>query len=153
MTFVPEHLLDCLDALPAGDCYLVGFSGGLDSTVLVHALVQIKDCARLSIEVVHVHHGLQPQADEWADHCRRVCERLMLPFKLIHIDVRAATGESLEAAAREARYGALRKLVKPGVCLLTAHQQDDQVETLLLQLLRGSGPAGLAAMPEIAPFG
>jgi tRNA(Ile)-lysidine synthase len=76
----------------------------------------------------------------------------MVPLKLIRVEVRAAKGESLEAVARQVRYEAMAKLVQPGMCLLTAHQQDDQAETFLLQLLRGSGPAGLAAMPQVASF-
>lgn len=153
MAFTSEALRGRLAALLCGDHYLVGFSGGLDSTVLLHALAELRGRVPLSVEAIHVHHGLQPQADAWAVHCRCVCERLEIPFKLIRIDAKAQKGESPEAAAREARYRALRKLIKPRTCLLTAHQQDDQAETLLLQLLRGSGPAGLAAMPDIRVFG
>jgi tRNA(Ile)-lysidine synthase len=154
VAFTPEKLLDRLVMLPpAVTRYLIGFSGGLDSTVLLHALVQLEGSAQGYIEAAHVHHGLQPQANGWADHCRRVCERFAVPFKLIYVDAEAAKGESPEAAARYARYRALQKFLTAGTCLLTAHQQDDQAETLVLQSLRGSGPAGLAAMPEIAAFG
>jgi tRNA(Ile)-lysidine synthase len=153
MAFVPEHLLGTLKALPAVDHYLVGFSGGLDSTVLLHALTQGRARASLAFSAVHVNHGLQPQADVWAAHCRRVCEAWNVPFKLRQIEAHPIRVESPEAAARQARYAALRELAVEGTCLLTAHQQDDQAETVLLQLLRGSGPAGLAAMPAVVAFG
>jgi tRNA(Ile)-lysidine synthase len=152
MAFTPDRLLHFVTVQPEVEHYLVGFSGGLDSTVLLHALTQARVSATFSIEAVHVHHGLQPQADAWANHCRGVCERWVVPFRLIHIDAKPARGESPEAAARNARYNAFREVITRGACLLTAHHQDDQAETLLLQLLRGAGPAGLAAMPEIVPF-
>ncbi|HEX2237500.1 MAG TPA: tRNA lysidine(34) synthetase TilS [Gammaproteobacteria bacterium] len=153
MAFTPDRLRTRLSALPAIRHYLVGFSGGLDSSVLLHAMVSLKAAASWSVEAIHVHHGLQPQADIWSTHCRCVCERLMVPFKLVCIDAKAATGESPEAAARSARYRVFKDSVKADACLLTAHQQDDQAETLLLQLLRGAGPAGLSAMPAITAFG
>lgn len=154
MAFTPEKLLERLCILPcAVTRCLIGFSGGLDSTVLLHAATRLENASRWCIEAVHVHHGLQPQADGWADHCQRVCAQLEVPFRLVRINATAAKGESPEAAARCARYQALQALVTAGTCVLTAHQQDDQAETFLLQSLRGSGPAGLASMPEIAAFG
>ncbi|MGH8501043.1 MAG: tRNA lysidine(34) synthetase TilS [Gammaproteobacteria bacterium] len=153
MAFTPEDLRERLAALPAVDEYQIAFSGGLDSTVLLHALTAIVSGSGPALQAVHVHHALHPQADNWAEHCRQVCAALDVPFRLVRVDAGAKRGESPEAAAREARYRALRSAIKAGVCLLTAHQQDDQAETLLLQLLRGSGPAGLAAMPGITRFG
>jgi tRNA(Ile)-lysidine synthase len=153
MPFSPESPRKWLDSLPSAERFLVGYSGGLDSTVLLHAMVQLRGSERWLIEAVHVNHHLQSQADLWAEHCQRVCERLAVPLKYIHVDAHPYKGESPEAAARRARYSGLHDLLKPGWYLLTGHQQDDQAETLLLQLLRGSGPAGLAGMPEIAPFG
>jgi len=120
---------------------------------LLHAAAQIRanDATRV-FHVVHVDHGLQAASAEWARHCAVVCEGLALPFTLLQVDARGGVGESPEAAARHARYRALAGLMQAGDCLLTAHHQDDQAETLLLQLLRGGGPHGLAAMPALSPF-
>ncbi|MDH5711381.1 MAG: tRNA lysidine(34) synthetase TilS [Gammaproteobacteria bacterium] len=126
--------------------YLVGYSGGLDSHVLLHLCSQN---TRLPVRAVHIHHGLQSEADQWSTHCAEVCAALQVPFKTIHVDASKRSGESPEESARKARYQALTAELESGDCLLTAHHQDDQSETVLLQLFRGAGPAGLAAMPMI----
>jgi len=105
-----------------------------------------------SLRAIHVHHGLHPNADKWAAHCSKLARKLRVPLELIKVEVPRARGGSLEAAARDARYAALASALRPGEVLLTAHHQDDQLETVLLQLLRGAGVPGLAAMPEVAPF-
>ncbi len=153
MAFTPKALRARLASLPASESYLIAYSGGLDSTVLLYALAEIANGSECASQAVHVHHALHPQADNWSEHCETVCARLGIPFTMIRVDASAKRGESPEAAARAARYGALRILIEPGTCLLTAHHQDDQAETMLLQLLRGAGPAGLAAMPEVTAFG
>lgn len=143
-----------LDTCPSAPRYWVAYSGGLDSHVLLHL------CARLRnetlgfppIQAVHVHHGLQPQADAWSRHCERICQGLSLPYRCLHIDARPTPGESPEEAARRARYLAISQHMAAGDVLLTAQHGDDQAETLLLQLLRGAGLAGLAGMPASAPF-
>ncbi|MFC1589832.1 tRNA lysidine(34) synthetase TilS, partial [Pseudomonadota bacterium] len=89
------------------------------------------------------------EADQWSSHCAEVCEALEMPFKTLHVDASKLSGESPEETARKARYAALKSELEPGDCLLTAHHQDDQSETVLLQLFRGAGSAGLAAMPVI----
>jgi tRNA(Ile)-lysidine synthase len=133
--------------------FWLAYSGGCDSHVLLHAAAQLHRCGGLpSIHAVHVDHGLQAASAEWARHCATVCAELEIPFTLVEIDARAAAGESPEAAARHARYRAFAGLMEEGDYLLTAHHQDDQAETLLLQLLRGGGPHGLAAMPEVNAF-
>jgi tRNA(Ile)-lysidine synthase len=101
---------------------------------------------------VHVHHGLHANADEWSAHCAALARTLGVPLTTLRVKVARPRGSSLEAAAREARYEALAKALEPGEILLTAHHEDDQLETVLLQLMRGAGIAGLAAMPEVAPF-
>jgi tRNA(Ile)-lysidine synthase len=123
----------------------VAFSGGLDSTVLLHQLAHA--CAREAIllSAVHVHHGLSKNADAWARHCRRICKGLAIPLTVRRVVVSRASGTSLEEEARRSRYAAFA-LVKADVIAL-AHHADDQAETLLLQLLRGAGPKGLAGMP------
>lgn len=100
-----------------------------------------------------MHHGLLPQADAWLRHCEDWCARLAVPLEVVRLDLVPLPGQSVEAAAREARYAALEQLLEPGEALLTAHHQDDQLETVLLQLMRGAGAAGLAAMPEHRAFG
>ncbi len=131
--------------------WLVAYSGGLDSTVLLHALAAL--APRPPLEAVHVHHGLHPQADAWAAHCGRQARVLSVPLRVARVDARPAVGESPEAAARTARYAALRDRVAPGTVVFTAQHADDQAETVLLQLLRGAGPGGLSGMPAEAPFG
>ncbi|TAN48449.1 MAG: tRNA lysidine(34) synthetase TilS [Methylococcaceae bacterium] len=140
--------------------YWIGYSGGLDSHVLLHQCAGLNRnpahpefCGKQRFTAVHVHHGLQAAADEWATHCAAVCAELDLPFRLIHVDAQALPGQSPEEAARNARYRAFAELLAEGDVLLTAQHADDQAETVLLQLLRGSGLAGLAAMPEAMPFG
>lgn len=124
----------------------VAFSGGLDSTALLHQLQQQQIP---SLNAVHVHHGLQSVAEAWTQHCRAICRDWKIPFKLLRVKVDARHADGPEAAAREARYAALRKLLKPGDVLAAAHHQDDQAETLLLRLLRGTGIAGLAGIREL----
>lgn len=132
--------------------YRIAFSGGLDSTVLVHCLAAAADRLPAMLDAVHVDHGLHPDSSDWARHCRDVCERLGIPISTRKVDARAGRGESPEAAARASRYAVFAELIDDGDCLLTAHHQDDQAETLLLQLLRGAGPHGLAAMPFVERF-
>ena len=107
----------------------------------------------LEIRAVHVNHGLNVDADAWSQHCAAVCSALVLPCQILHVNAKPQSGESPEAAARAARYQAIIALMDAGDVLLTAHHQDDQAETLLLQLLRGAGPHGLAAMPAHTPLG
>ena len=126
--------------------FLVAYSGGLDSHALLYLCAQ---CSSLPVRAVYIHHGLQDEADQWSEHCARVCAALDIPFKTIHVDASKRSGESPEEAARKARYDGLKSELEAGDCLLTAHHQDDQSETVLLQLFRGAGVAGLAAMPMI----
>jgi tRNA(Ile)-lysidine synthase len=131
---------------------LVAFSGGIDSTVLTHALVaQRRKFA--SLRLAHVDHGLQAASGEWSRHCARQARAWRIPFASLRADIKRKRGESPEAAARDARYALLASAMRPGEVLVTAQHEDDQAETLLLQLFRGAGVAGLAAMPVYAPFG
>jgi tRNA(Ile)-lysidine synthase len=132
--------------LPPDSLLAVALSGGLDSTVLLDATVRCFGASR--VIALHVHHGLSPHADAWASHCDGFAASLDVRFAARNVDVTRAGGESLEAAAREARYRALDDLCEEqgASALLIAHHADDQAETVLLQLLRGAGVAGLAAM-------
>lgn len=132
--------------------YWLAFSGGLDSTVLLHLLVNLRSLYPLKLQVVHVHHGLSPNADHWAKQCEQVCDELNVECKIYYVDAISKTGESPEEIARERRYAVLTELMKKNDVLLTAHHQDDQAETVLLQLLRGAGPKGLSAMSRYIAF-
>ncbi|MFE8034583.1 tRNA lysidine(34) synthetase TilS [Thiohalocapsa marina] len=139
----------------------VAFSGGLDSSVLLHALAALQtelngelDPNRTwTLQALHLDHGLQQVAADWSRHCTRVCAALDIPLTLRKLHLRPVPGESLEALARAARYRTFAELLAPGDLLATAQHRDDQAETLLLALLRGSGPHGLAAMPLAVPLG
>ncbi|MBN1684543.1 MAG: tRNA lysidine(34) synthetase TilS [Gammaproteobacteria bacterium] len=132
---------------------IIAYSGGVDSHVLLQAcsdFFQHED--RKKLYAVHIHHGLMPDADHWSSHCEQICKTLKIPFKMIRVNVPKIKGESLEATARTQRYLSFSKLMKKNDVLLTAHHQDDQAETCLLQFLRGAGIKGLSAMPSIIPF-
>lgn len=130
----------------------VAYSGGLDSSVLLHLahIWAVKKGWRLV--AFHIHHGLNRKAEAWLAHCRRVCASLGVDFDARRVMLQD-TGEGIEAAARRARYAALADLCRcHGVdLLLTAHHEDDQAETVLMQLLRGSGTAGLSGMEVLGP--
>ena len=149
-TFCGQIVDRVLASAPSAAGYWVAFSGGLDSAVLLHALAAQRRRLRTPLVAIHVNHNLQPDAPAWVEHCRAVCAALEVDFRLLSVQVQTQRGESPEAAARAARYRALVGAVPADAVLLTAHHQDDQAETLLLQLLRGAGPKGLAAMPERA---
>lgn len=129
-----------------GDAVTVGISGGLDSTVLLHATSRLAGDARLDVSALHVHHGLSPNADAWADSCRKVCGKLGIPITVLRVEVPARSGEGIEAAARRLRHQALSD--QDADWILLAHHADDQAETVLHNLLRGAGVRGAAAMPE-----
>jgi tRNA(Ile)-lysidine synthase len=133
----------------------VAASGGSDSTALLHATVHAAVALGVQVVALHVHHGLQPQADAWLDHVQRQCRRwatagLPVRFVATHLTTRPAAGDSIEAWARRERYAALAAMARAaGASLvLLAHHRRDQAETFVLQALRGAGPAGLAAMPR-----
>lgn len=142
------HRLDHpLDNAPAPLC--VGFSGGLDSTVLLHWLASSPAVRKAGLCALHVHHGLQAGADDWAAHCQHVADGLGIPLTVVHVSVKP-DGRGTEAAARDARRAAFAAHLLPGHWLALSHHRDDQAETFLLRALRGSGVDGLAAMREHA---
>ncbi|WP_051747971.1 tRNA lysidine(34) synthetase TilS [Nevskia soli] len=136
--------------LAPGAIVHVAYSGGLDSTVLLHFLAHYNP--RFRLRAVHIHHGLQALADEWAEKCARFSATLGVSFELLKVQIDGLDPAGPEAAARDARYEALRGLMQPGDCLATAHHRSDQAETVLLRLLRGSGVQGLSAMRVLRPF-
>lgn len=152
--FSPPALADVLHRLGLSSAtpLTVAFSGGLDSCVLLHALSRLREPLALTLRAMHVDHGLHPHSADWARQAQQTCECLNIPCTVERVQVTQIRGHGLEDAARRARYAALARHVGPGGVLLTAHQADDQAETVLLQLLRGTGVHGLAAMPAIMPF-
>ncbi len=145
LSLIDNLLLDAVDQV------YIGYSGGMDSHVLLHlaAFSQYRD----KVTAVYVHHGLQTEADDWAQHCNKIATELGVHFQAIKVDARPEVGQSPEDAAREARYGAFKTLLQQGDALLVAQHRDDQLETVLLQLCRGAGVEGLAAMPQSMSLG
>lgn len=149
-----EDLDALLAAYPQVRRLMIGYSGGVDSHALLHGLATQRDrWPERRLAAIYVDHGLQAASASWGEHCGGICHGLGVPFRVLRINARPAPGESPEAAARRARYAALAAELGPDAALLTAHHRDDQAETLLLQLLRGAGPHGLAAMPAVARLG
>jgi len=133
---------------------LIAFSGGLDSYVLLHAIVKLNNIFNdFQIRAIHIDHGLQKISAQWSDQCLNICKSLDIDCEIISLGLSIPKGESLEAVAREARYQAFKDVLQAGEVLLTAQHQDDQAETLLIQLFRGAGVNGLAAMPVLSRFG
>jgi len=146
------HLLDLAIAqlmadFPDNTRFLLGFSGGMDSTVLLHALIQKLPLHRL--QAIYINHGLQSESEDWAKHCAKVCEKYGVAFQSIAIQIPSTARQGVESIARQKRYQTLCEQADPQTVLLTAHHQRDQAETFLLNLARGGGIAGLAAMPML----
>lgn len=152
LRFSTQALLQSLSALPACKRLLVGFSGGADSTALLSALHQLSDQIEAELQAVHFNHGLQAQAHKWEQHCLQFCQQRNIPLQVRQLTLLHNDGSSPEAAAREARYQAIAQLLEEGDIYLTAHQADDQAETMFLNLMRGSGGQGLAGIPPLRVF-
>ncbi len=148
----PSHLDERITArlaplLPAHSSILIGLSGGVDSVVLLHLLHQLAARFSWRLSALHVHHGISPNADAWAKFCTGLCALYQIPLRIEHVDIAPLRGHGIEAAARKLRHAAFAAQACDFVAL--AHHADDQAETLLLQLLRGSGVKGAAAMPLV----
>lgn len=152
MTALDLRLRQALQPWRTAPAWYVAFSGGLDSSVLLHLLAEwARSEALPPLRALHVDHGLQPAAQAWPAHCAAVCQRLGIELQVLRVQV--DVGASLEQAARQARYAAFAARLGAGELLLTGQHRDDQAETLLLRLLRGAGARGLAAMPRQRPLG
>ncbi len=137
---------EILPLLPAHSSVLIGLSGGVDSVVLLHLLNELSTRFHWRLSALHVHHGISPNADTWRDFCVDLCDRLNIPLHVKHVDLAPLRGLGIEAAARKLRHAAFSEHSCDFLAL--AHHADDQVETLLLQLLRGAGVRGASAMPQ-----
>ncbi len=166
MSMTPQALHFHLNRLVNTHKFLIAYSGGVDSHVLLHLCSRLKSsrlkssrfkknvsAKELEFSAVYIDHGLSPDARRWGQHCQQICYELNIPLSIIEVNASPENGQSPEAAARKARYQAFSEILTPGECLLTAQHLDDQAETVLLQLMRGSGSRGLSAMPEIKAFG
>lgn len=152
MNRIPTELLnaDWLSHFNHFDKLVVGFSGGLDSTVLLHALAA-HSSLHPKLLAVHINHGISPNALAWQQHCEQFCRHLGIHF--ISEAVQFDRSANIEERARLARYAVFSALLTERDCLVLGHHQDDQAETVLLQLLRGAGVDGLAAMTELGALG
>jgi tRNA(Ile)-lysidine synthase len=156
--FSPQRLLGALESVrrdiaipPSGYC--VALSGGLDSSVLLAALARLGNAAGVApLRALHVDHGLHGEARQWSERSRAFAAACGIPCEIVQVDARAASGESPEAAARAARYGVFAARLEARELLLTAHHADDQLETVLLQCLRGGGLRAVAGMRAVTPF-
>jgi tRNA(Ile)-lysidine synthase len=157
VSFGPESLLARLVEFETEENrperYVIALSGGLDSTVLAHALARTRRQHGRRLLAVHVDHRLHAESAAWARHCRELADSLAIDFMIEIANVDATGGRGLEAAARDARYSILARHVGHNDWLLSAHHRDDQAETLLLNLLRGSGPAGMAGIGSLNRLG
>lgn len=146
-----RHALRAATPPPTALC--VAFSGGPDSTALLHALAQLPAARALGLRAIHIDHALHADSAHWARHCATFCKSLDVPLTTVRVQVDDVAREGVEAAARRARYAAFAANLRAGESLVLAHHRDDQIETVLLKLLRGAGPEGLGGMRALRPFG
>ncbi|MBE0510641.1 MAG: tRNA lysidine(34) synthetase TilS [Gammaproteobacteria bacterium] len=153
MSFSSETLLATLQDLPTPTGYCVALSGGLDSTVLLHAMAVLRESLSVPLRALHIDHGIDADSARWGDHCAALCADLAIPLDCLRVTLHERKAQGLEASARQARYAAFDEALDAGEMLLSAHHRDDQTETLLLQLLRGGGVHGMAGMPLVRQLG
>ncbi len=144
---IVASFLKNLADLTSNQHFCIAYSGGLDSRVLLACAVKLRELnPGYSISAVHVHHGINADADKWVEHCQQVCDELRVPLTVYRVDGRKKDGLSPEAVAREARFGAFTQHLGANESLLLGQHADDQAETILLRLFRGAGPLGLGGM-------
>lgn len=149
---VIAHLRNSLSTDECGRGLCVAYSGGADSTALLHALARLPQARARGLRAIHIDHGLHPDSARWVGHCARFCAALKVPLTVLRVEVDTTRGQGLEAAARRARYAAFAQSLDQGEWLALAHHRDDQIETVLLKLLRGAGPQGLGGMRARRPL-
>ncbi len=132
---------------PQAERYWMAFSGGMDSTALLHMLAQNPEIKQ-RLQAIHINHQINPDADQWAQNCQYFCDELGVPLTIATVDL----PDHSENSCRQARLEVYRQHVQPEDCLITAHHQNDQVETLLFRLLRGTGLNGLTGMEQLSSF-
>lgn len=148
---LPAQLSAALAAAPHG-ALRVAYSGGPDSSALLHVLSQLPAARARGLHALHVDHGLHLDSARWAAHCLQQCALWQVPITLLRVRVDARSGMGMEAAARVARYATLADQLPAGGLLVLAQHREDQAETVLLKLLRGAGPEGLGGMRDLRAF-
>lgn len=143
----------CFPDLNKTKCFFIALSGGLDSTVLLHVFSLIAKEQNILIKAIYINHHLSPLANVWQKHCNDECAKLNIPFAAFDVVIDLWDKQGIEASARSKRYQLFKSLLRKNDCLVSAHHENDQAETVLLQLLRGSSPKGLSAMPPIKKWG
>ena len=152
-TSFPQHIKNLFSQYKnIGTCW-VAYSGGLDSHVLLHALACIQDELQLKLIAIHINHQISPHAEKWQQHCDSTCSNYGIKLLSFVVDISEKNKQGIEALAREKRYAIFHDLLKANDLLITAHHSNDQLETILLQLIRGCSHAGLAGMPYSRIFG
>ncbi len=144
MSVIRAQLQHCLSQLTRTRFIYVAYSGGIDSTVLLHACNEICQQGGHQLRAIHVNHHIHTDSSQWAQHCADQCEQMGVEIRCIEVDIQPYKYLGVEGAARQVRYEAFEKYLSPGDVLLTGHHADDQLETMLLQLFRGAGVHGLA---------
>ena len=152
-----EHLVELEDKAGKPARFVIAFSGGLDSTVLAHSLAELRTndhrFSDIPVLAIHVDHDLHQDSPDWSEQCAAVAADLGLGFHSLRVNVQLESGKGPEASARDARYSALHAQLSDDDWLLSAHHREDQAETLLLNLIRGSGPSGVAGIGDARRFG
>ncbi len=131
------------------DNFLIAYSGGSDSTALLYFAKKMSEKYGVSIRAVHVNHNLNIESKEWENHCKISCKEMNIPLTIKNINIHLNPGDSMEEKAREERYSSIFTLMNSKTIMMTAHHADDQAETFLYQLIRGSGVKGLSSMPAL----
>ena len=153
MSVINDQLRDCLSQLDICKTIYVAYSGGIDSTVLLHAAYEQCSLLGRSLKAIHINHQIHHDALLWSQHCVDQCHAIGIDIEVIDVDVKQFSQHGIEGAAREARYKAFTNILTNHDALLTAHHADDQIETVLLQLFRGAGVHGLAACAHTRELG
>ena len=144
--FINENLDQCYS--PAR--YIISFSGGLDSSVLLHSIVHLKE--KKPIIAIHVNHQISEYSEEWENYCRDTAKSYGVDIFVERVTIDRNSPDGIECEMRNKRYGAIRKYMQKDDCLMTGHHRDDQAETLLLSMLRGSSEDGLSGIKQIQNF-
>ena len=145
---IKQTIANCTDRV-----IWVAYSGGMDSHVLLHLLASSQELPCHRLKAIHIDHRLHDDSAQWAMHCAKVANTLGVDFQSIEVEVLNIDSMGLEAAARMIRYQTIAEKLSTKDIVFTAQHQEDQAETLLIQLLRGSGPKGLSAMAPLSPIG
>ena len=153
MSVIPDKISDALQQLDLGKTLWIAYSGGVDSTVLLHAAVSAAEISGHRLQAIHINHQIHSDSNLWTGVCEQQCKQLSVRLKTIAIQMEAVADLGIEGAARVARYQAFAQCLGKDDVLFTAHHADDQIETVLLQLFRGAGVQGLSGCASTRELG